>query len=158
MSAPVIIPTGDTAAPATCRDELRALVRLAAPLVGANLLQMAVYAVDVVFVARLGEVEFAAATLGVYLYGLVLWALTGMTGAVAPIVAAELGQRRHAVRQVRRSFRMGMWLSVLAGAPFLLLLAQGEWLLGSAGQDSRVAARADAFLDILLWALIPEEA
>ena len=155
MSAPVIIPTGDTAAPATWRDELRALIRLAAPLVGANLLQMAVYAVDVVFVARLGEVEFAAATLGVYLYGLVLWALTGMTGAVAPIVAAELGQRRHAVRQVRRSFRMGMWLSVLAGAPLLLLLVQGEWLLGSAGQDPRVAARADAFLDILLWALIP---
>ncbi|WP_375428062.1 MATE family efflux transporter [uncultured Sphingomonas sp.] len=155
MSAPAILPTGDIAAPATWRGELRALALLAAPLVGANLLQMAVYAVDVVFVARLGEVEFAAATLGVYLYGLVLWALTGLTGAVAPIVAAELGQRRHAVREVRRSFRMAMWLSALAGAPFLLLLAHGEWLLGAAGQDPRVAARADAFLDILLWALIP---
>ncbi|WP_375402678.1 MATE family efflux transporter [uncultured Sphingomonas sp.] len=155
MSAAAILPADDTAASATWREELRALGRLAGPLVGANLLQMAVYAVDVVFVARLGEVEFAAATLGVYLYGLVLWALTGLTGAVAPIVAAELGQRRHAVREVRRSFRMGLWLAALAGAPFLLLLAQGEWLLGAAGQDPRVAARADAFLDILLWALIP---
>jgi MATE family multidrug resistance protein len=155
MSAAVLPTPSNTAAPADWRAELRALVRLAAPLVGANLLQMAVYAVDVVFVARLGEVEFAAATLGVYLYGLILWALTGLTGAVAPLIAAELGQRRHAVREVRRSFRMAGWLSVLAGAPFLLLLAQGEWLLGAAGQDPRVAARADAFLDILLWALIP---
>ena len=31
---------------------------------------MAVYAVDVVFVARLGTVELAAATLGVFLYNL----------------------------------------------------------------------------------------
>ena len=35
----------------TTRPELAATLRLAAPLVGANLLQMAVYAVDVVFVA-----------------------------------------------------------------------------------------------------------
>jgi MATE family multidrug resistance protein len=134
---------------------LRALVALAGPLVGANLLQMAVFAIDVVFVARLGEVEFAAATLGVYLYSLITWALIGLTGAAAPLIAAELGARRHSVREVRRSFRMALWLAVIAGAPFLLLLAQGQWLLGLAGQDPRVAARTDAFLDILLWAMIP---
>ena len=36
------------------RTELRALVTLAVPLAGANLIQMMVYAVDVIFVARLG--------------------------------------------------------------------------------------------------------
>jgi MATE family multidrug resistance protein len=41
-------------------DELRATLKLAAPLVGANLLQMAVFAVDVVFVARLGPEALAA--------------------------------------------------------------------------------------------------
>ncbi len=56
------------------RAELGALLRLATPLVGANLLQMGVYAIDVVFVARLTTVELAASTLGVFLYGLMLWA------------------------------------------------------------------------------------
>ena len=52
----------DTRAPASSLAELRALLVLATPLVGANLLQMAVAAVDVVFVSRLGTTEFAAAT------------------------------------------------------------------------------------------------
>jgi len=141
--------------PANDRAEARALFALAGPLVGANLLQMAVYAIDVMFVARLGTVEFAAATLGVFLYSLFLWALIGLTGACAPIIAAELGRRRHAVREVRRSFRMAMWLGVVASLPFLAVLAQGESVLLLAGQDPAVAARTGDFLDILLFCLIP---
>lgn len=141
--------------PATLRGEFRALIRLASPLVAANLLQMAVYAVDVVFVARLGTVEFAAATLGVFLFSLVMWALASMVAAGAPIIAAELGARRHAVREVRRTFRMAMWLGVVVAVPFLILLARGESVFLLAGQDRQVAARSGAFLDILLFALIP---
>ena len=137
------------------REELRATLALALPLVGANLLQMAVYAVDVMFVARLGTVEFAASTLGVFLLSLALWGLIGLTGACAPIIAAELGRKTHAVREVRRSFRMAMWLSVLASLPLMLVLANGETTLRFAGQDPLVAARAGAFLDIVLFCLIP---
>lgn len=141
--------------PADARGELRALVALAAPLVGANLLQMGVYAIDVVFVARLGTVEFAAATLGVFLFGLTMWALMSMATACAPLIAAELGRRRHAVREVRRSFRMALWLGVFSAIPGSLLLLAGERLFLLAGQDARVAARAGDFLQILVLALLP---
>jgi len=137
------------------RVELHALLRLAAPLVGANLLQMAVYAIDVVFVARLSTIEFAAATLGVFLYSLMLWMLLGLTTACAPIIAAELGARRHAVREVRRSFRMAMWLAALAAVPVIALLAHGETILRWFGQNPDVARRSGAFLDILLFSLVP---
>lgn len=140
------------------RGEVRQTLRLAWPLVGANLLQMAIYAIDVMFVARLGTVEFAAATLGVFMLSIVLWALIGLTGACAPIIAAELGRRRHAVREVRRSFRMALWLSALASLPFMLALAFGESILRLAGQDAHVAARAGAFLDILLFVIVPSVA
>jgi hypothetical protein len=106
-------------------DELRAMLSLAAPLVGANLLQMAVFAVDVVFVARLGPVALAAASLSVSLFGLLIWSLSGLVGAAAPLVAAELGQRRHAVREVRRTVRM-TGLAGLLGA----IVAMGICLLG----------------------------
>ncbi|HWU73648.1 MAG TPA: MATE family efflux transporter [Sphingomonas sp.] len=142
-------------APASTRDELMALLRLSAPLVGANLLQMGVYAVDVMFVARLGPIDFAASTLGVFLLSLVMWALIGMTGACAPIIAAELGARAHAVRQVRRSFRMAMWLGLLAGLIAMGMLAFGQRILLTLGQDPHVAARTGAFLDILLWVMLP---
>jgi putative MATE family efflux protein len=155
MDAPAALKPLAGAAPASLRGEFGALSRLAAPLVGANLLQMAVYAVDVMFVSRLGTIDFAAATLGVYLFSLIMWALIGFTGACAPIIAAELGARRHAVRQVRRSFRMAMWLGAGTGAVFMLVLARGETILGSLGQDPHVAVRTGAFLDILLLVMLP---
>ena len=135
------------------RDELAALTRLAAPIVGANLLQMGVYAIDVVFVARLGTTEFAAATLGVFLFSLTGWATVSMVAASSPLIAAERGRRAHAVREVRRTFRMSLWLGALACGPVLVLLAHGETVLRWAGQDPRVAARAGAFLSILLFAM-----
>ncbi|KQU48214.1 MATE family efflux transporter [Sphingomonas sp. Leaf339] len=143
------------AAPASERAELRATLALATPLVAANLLQMGVYSIDVIFVARLGTTELAAATLGVYLYSVLAFAMIGLVGAAAPLIAAELGRRAHAVRQVRRSFRMAMWLAAVAGLGTMAILANGERLLLLTHQDAHVAARAGAFLDILLWATIP---
>ena len=54
------MPALTAAAPGDWRGELRALTRLSLPLVGANLLQMAIGAVDVIFVARLSTLDFAA--------------------------------------------------------------------------------------------------
>ena len=142
-------------AAATARQEFRALVRLAAPIVGANLLQMAVYAIDVIFVARLGTVEFAAATLGVFLFSLLMWSTVSMVGALQPLIAAERGARAHAVREVRRTFRMALWLGAAVSVPMMLLLAHGAAVLRLAGQDPAVAARSGAFLHILLFAALP---
>ena len=145
-------------APASARSEARALLRLAGPLVAANLLQMAVFAVDVVFVARLGPTEFAAATLGVFLFNILTFALIGMAGAAEPIVAAALGARVGAVREVRRTFRMALWLVVLAALPVIGVLLSAERLFLLAGQQPVVAARAGDFLDLLALAVIPAAA
>jgi Na+-driven multidrug efflux pump len=91
-----------------------ATLRIAAPLALANLLQMLVYAMDVIFVARLGEQQLAASSLSIALFGLMMWCFSGMTGMVAALIAAELGSRSHAVREVRRSARMALWLAVCA--------------------------------------------
>lgn len=155
MEALQTIPALTAPPPQSWRQELRALLKLAGPLVGANLLQMAVAAVDVIFVARLGTVDLAAATLGVFMFNLLMFALIGLTSAAAPLIAAELGRRAHAVREVRRSFRMAMWVAAAAAVPVILILAHGETLLLLAGQDAEVARRAGGFLDILLFAIVP---
>ena len=142
-------------APADWRGEARALARLAGPLVAANLLQMAVFAIDVVFVARLGAVPFAAATLGVFLFHILGFGMVGLVGAAEPLIAAAIGRRVGAVRQVRRSFRMGMWLSVAGGLVAMLVLNLTAPLLRLAGQDAAVAAQAGAFCRILSLAVIP---
>jgi len=137
------------------RTEFSATMKLAWPLAAANLLQMLVHAVDVIFVARLGETELAASSLAIALFGLVLWGLSGLTGAVAPLIAAELGRRRHAVREVRRSVRMGLWIAVVAGVFGMIACLNGERLMLLTGQDPKIAAMAGSFMDIIIWAMIP---
>jgi len=116
---------------------------------------MAVYAVDVVFVARLGAEALSASSLSVSLFGLLMWSTAGLVGAAAPLVSAELGSRRHAVREVRRTMRMAGWIGVLAGLVVMLICAGGEPLMRWTGQQPGVAERAGPFLLILMFASIP---
>ncbi len=134
---------------------MSATLRLAWPLAAANLLQMLVHAVDVIFVARLGEAELAASSLAIALFGLVLWGLSGLTGAVAPLIAAEVGRRKHAVREVRRSVRMALWLAVGAGMLGMVACLNGERIMLLTGQDPKIAALAGSFMSIIIWATIP---
>lgn len=137
------------------KTEIAATFRLAWPLALANLLQMLVHAVDVIFVARLGEVELAASALGIALFGLLMWAFSGLTGIVAALIAEELGRKAHAVREVRRSVRMGLWVAVAAGAVGMALCWNGERLLLLSGQTPHLAERAGDFLQVIMWAMVP---
>ena len=80
--------------PQNFRAEFRATLALAVPLAAANLLQMMVHAIDVIFVARLGTVDLAAATLGVFMFNLTMYALIGLTSAAAPLLPAATRQLR----------------------------------------------------------------
>lgn len=137
------------------RREARATFTLAWPLAAANLLQMLVHAVDVIFVARLGEEELAAAALSIALFGLVMWAFSGLTGMVAALIAEELGRRRHSVREVRRSVRMGLWLALGCGAAGMAMCLGGESLMRMTGQDPAISRMAGRFLTIIMWAMVP---
>lgn len=135
------------------RTELRATLQLAAPLALANLLWMAIGTTDVIFVAMLGQQSLAASSLAVTQYMLISWSLTGLTGAVAPLVAAELGKRQHAVREVRRSVRMALWLAIATGLLGVMLCSGGEAFMRLTGQDPQISRHAGSFLNIIKWAI-----
>lgn len=141
--------------PGTFRTELGATLRLAGPLALANMLQMAVYAIDVIFVARLGDEALAASSLAIAIFMLLSMGLSGLTGAVAPLIAAEMGRRFNAVREVRRSVRMALWLAVLLGLAGVGVCFLGERIMLLTGQAPVVSARAGGFLMVLSGALIP---
>lgn len=143
------------ATPSTWRGELAATLRLAGPLAAANLLQMLVYAMDVIFVARLGEQELAASSLSIALFGLMMWCFSGLTGMVAALIAAELGRRKHAVREVRRSTRMALWLALLCGLGGMAVCWFGHEIMLLTGQEAHIAELAGGFLRVIMWAMIP---
>ena len=137
------------------RGEIAATLRLSWPLAAANLLQMLTYAIDVMFIARLGEVQLAASALAVALFGLVLWAMSGLTGAVAPVIAAELGERAPALRPVRRATRMALWLCVISGVVGMGLCLLLGPLMRATGQDEAIIGLAEQYNYVIVFSLIP---
>ncbi len=137
------------------RAELRATLRLSWPLAAANLLQMLTYAIDVIFIARLGDDQLAASALAVALFGLVLWALSGLTGAVAPVAAAELGERAPALRAVRRSVRMALWLALFSGTAGIAVCLLLGPLMQVTGQQPHIIAMAIEYNTLLVVSLVP---
>lgn len=129
--------------------------KLALPLAAANLLQMLVHAIDVIFVARLGDASLAAASLAVAIFGLLVWSGSGLIGAAAPLIAAELGRKKHSVREVRRTVRMGFWLTIALSILFMIVCWNGEAIMIATGQPLETSARAGEFLKILTWAVFP---
>lgn len=148
----------DTGAPAPAtpwRDELRAMLLLAWPMVMTNLAQTAMTATDVLIMGRLGASVLAAGALGSNLdFGPMILGL-GLMLATSPMIATELGRKRHSVRDVRRTVRQGLWISVCVAVPIWLLLWHAEAILIAMGQDPVLAAMAGTYVRWLQWGLLP---
>jgi len=135
--------------------EARATLSLAWPLVLTNLAQTGMTTTDVVLIGRLGPDALAAAALGTNLYFAFLIVGIGVVSATAPMVARELGARRHSVRDVRRTFRQGMWSAVAVAIPMWIVLWFSEPILVFLGQEPRLAAAAARYMHALQWSILP---
>jgi MATE family multidrug resistance protein len=135
--------------------ELRATMGLAWPLILANVTQQAIQATDVLLMGRLGPVPLAAATLALNLTFTFNLLLLGLITASAPMMATALGQRSNAVRDVRRTFRAGLWLLIFT----LPLYWLGLWHVGDAmrafGQSEELATQGQTFLRAYMWCTAP---
>jgi MATE family multidrug resistance protein len=137
------------------KAECRETLRLAGPLSLANLLQMLTYSIDVMFIARLGAEQLAAAALAVAVFGVLISAMSGLVSAVSPLVSAELGARAPALRPIRRTVRMALWLAVATGLVAMALCTQAEAIMLATGQDPHIAALAAIYMNVLLFTLVP---
>jgi MATE family multidrug resistance protein len=137
------------------REELRATVALAWPLVLTNLTQSLIQSTDIVLLGWAGARTLASATIGINLYYAFLIFGIGLVIASAPMMARELGARRHSVRDVRRTVRQAMWSALAICIPVWLLLWHTEPILLFIGQDPTLAAGAQQFVRALMWAMLP---
>lgn len=141
--------------PRTWKRELAETFLLAWPLVLTQLAQTATYSTDVIMIGRLGATELAASALAVNLYSVLLFTGMGLVTAAAPLVAAELGARRHSVREVRRTVRMAIWAALIFTVPATLVLWNTETILLALGQDPVLSSQSADYMAALQWALFP---
>ena len=131
------------------------MLALSWPLILANVTQQVIIATDILLMGRLGAVQLAAATLALNLTYTFNMFLMGLVTASAPMMATALGRKSNAVRDVRRTFRAGLWL-LIATLPFYWLLL---WHVGTLmrlfGEAEELARQGQMFLRAYMWCTAP---
>jgi MATE family multidrug resistance protein len=104
---------------------------------------------------RLGATELAAATLALNLTFTFNLFLFGLITASSPMMASALGQRSNNVRDVRRTFRAGVWLLIFALPPYWLLLWHVGDFMRAFGESEELARQGQTFLRAYMWCTAP---
>ena len=122
------------------------MLALAWPLILANVTQQAIQATDVLLMGRLGATQLAAATLALNMTFTFNLLLLGILIASSPMMATALGQRFNAVRDVRRTFRAGLWILLVCLPPYWLILWHVGTLMRAFGEAPLLADQGQTFL------------
>ena len=135
--------------------ELAQTTRLAWPLILTNLTMALIGATDVLMVGWLGAEELAAASLGFNLCMIFVIFCMGIVTASAPMFATEIGRKYNSVRDIRRTFRQTVWVTFTIITPTWLILWHSEAILLTLGQLPGLAARAQVYVRVYMFSILP---
>ncbi|MBR0719722.1 MATE family efflux transporter [Bradyrhizobium liaoningense] len=134
-------------------DEFGETLRLAVPMMLTQLGQIAMMTTDLALIGRLGEDSVAAAALAHTVYFISFTFGLGLVAAVSPLAAQAFGAGDP--RRIRRSLRVGLWVSLLISLPMMASPLYGEEILLALGQAPHSAALAQHYLYGLAWGIAP---
>ena len=137
------------------RDELRATITLAWPLILSNLTMALIQATDVVLMGWLGPQPLAASALGLNLTFVFTLLGIGVVAASSPMMATALGKRASAVRDVRRTFRQACWVATCIALATWAVLWNAQDIIALLGQQPALARSAQVFLRGYMWSILP---
>ncbi len=135
------------------RKEFRELLRLALPLVFAQVAQNSMSFVDTLMVGRIGNEALAGIAIGNTVFFFVLIVLSGVLLGVGPIVSQATGADDPAT--AARATRQGLWMGILLFLPAFVLYWNIHPLLILLGQSPGTAAASSSYLRAISWGLLP---
>tara|TARA_R110000787_G_scaffold33475_11_gene87517 strand:- start:4020 stop:4421 length:402 start_codon:yes stop_codon:yes gene_type:complete len=121
---------------ADVRIEARANLRLALPLIAAQLSFVSAGTVDAIFAGRLGANELAAVAVGANAWFMVLVMFMGVAMAISPIVAHRVGAK-HSPETIGHFLRGALLMAVALGLIWTLAHALGNRALAESAEPRR---------------------
>lgn len=129
--------------------ELRALSRVAGPLIVGQLGGVAMNTTDTIMVGPLGAQALAAAGLANAIFMATLVICTGTLLGMSPLVAQAYGAGDG--RETRRVLVQGLWLAAVLAVPMTVLCLFGEPIALAVGQSPEVSRLAGGYLAAIGW-------
>ncbi|MDV2991230.1 MAG: Multidrug resistance protein MdtK [Chroococcidiopsis sp. SAG 2025] len=135
------------------RTEIKEFLKLAIPLVSAQVAQSATGFVDTVMMGRLGQEILAAGGLASITFLTLLTTGSGIVMGVSPLVAEAYGANQKT--RVERVARQGLWIALMLAIPLMLMVRHLDTLMLQLGQPESLVKLADTYLDVVLWGVFP---
>ena len=133
--------------------EMRALLRLAGPIVVGQLGGIAMNTTDTIMVGPLGAESLAAAGLGNAIFMSLLVLCTGMLMGMSPLVSQAFGAGDRG--ECRRVMVQGLWLAALLSIPMTVVSLFGLPIARALGQSEGVSRLAGGYLVAIAWGVLP---
>jgi MATE family multidrug resistance protein len=131
----------------------RDLIRLAWPVLVAQLAVMANGVIDTIMAGRLSALDLAAVGIGASVYVTVFVTLMGVLLALTPTVAHFYGAGRHG--EIGEEVRQSAWLGLILSALAVAVLLHPDPLLRVSHLTPEVTAKVHAYLRAMAWAVVP---
>lgn len=132
---------------------MRAFLKLAIPLVSAQVAQSATGFVDTVMMGHLGWKILAAGGLASFTFQVFLNVLSGIVLGVSPLVAEAYGAGRKT--RIEQVTQQGLWLTVGLSISTMWVIAHMDVLMLRLGQVPETVTLASSYLKVMLWGLFP---
>jgi MATE family multidrug resistance protein len=132
-------------------QDMRALVRLGAPLLVNNIAISSMVFADTVMAGRLNAQALAGLAVGSAYYNIFLFTATGALMALSPAIAHAYGAQ--ADHKVTQYFRQALWIVLGLAVLLVLGLSQVEAALHAAGIAPDVIPVAVGFVKAIRWGM-----
>ena len=132
-------------------EEFKNLIRLAAPLIAAQLAMTSIGFVDSVMAGRVSAVDLAAVSLGASLWMPVFVTMSGVLMSVTPFVAQHAGAARFS--EVPKVSHQGIYLSLILGVIGFLLVRYAYLILNIMNIEQELFIKSRDYLRAVSWGI-----
>lgn len=135
------------------KSEIREFLKLAIPLVSAQVAQSAIGFADTVMMGRMGADVLGAGGLASMIFLSIITTASGMVMGVSPLIAESFGSgQKNRIEQIARQ---GIWLTLLVSLPLLIITGHLDIWLIHTGQSEKTLQYVNTYLDIMRWGIFP---
>ena len=135
------------------RIESKQFLKLAIPLVSAQVAQSLTGFFDTIMMGRLGAETLAAGGLASWTFIAILNTAAGVVMGISPLIAEAYGAGKKT--RIEKLTRQGFWLVLLLSIPMMVAIAHLDSMMLKWGQAETTVTLANSYLDIILWGFFP---
>ncbi len=131
--------------------ESRHLIRLATPILVAQVALTAMTLVDTIMAGQVSAVDLAAVAVASSFWLPIILFVQGLLMAMTPIVAQLNGARKQ--QEIPNAVFQGAWLGAIATVPTMLVIYYSPMLLVLMDVEPELAVKTTGFLHTIMWGI-----